>query len=127
LPNATHDLVDGFVQGTTSGGKFRSAEIAVVRSGDHGVTWSKKAVTVTPLDLSFPGASDPDTGAPIRSGGLPDFAVDSSSGRMYVVWEDDTGQPGIDEILFSQSSDGGRSWSTPVKINQTPTNIAAGD
>jgi hypothetical protein len=64
---------------------------------------------------------------PIRSGGLPSFAVDSVSGRMYAVWEDDTGQPGIDEILFSQSTDGGLSWSGPVKINKTPTDIPAGD
>ncbi len=127
LPNLTHDLVDGFIQGKTSGGQPRSEEIAVIRSSDHGVTWSKKAVTVAPLDLSFPGPFDPDNGVPIRSGGLPDFTVDPASGRMYAVWEDDTGQPGIDEILFSQSTDGGLSWSAPVKINRTPTDIAPGD
>jgi hypothetical protein len=127
LPNATHDLVDGFAQGATQGGKFRSASVAVIRSTDHGVTWSKKAIIVAPLDLTFPGPFDPDTGEPIRSGGLPDFTVDSASGRLYAVWEDDTGQPGIDEILFSQSSDGGFSWSAPVKINKTPTNIPAGN
>jgi hypothetical protein len=127
LPNATHDLVDGFVEGATQGNKFRSETISVIRSSDHGVTWSKKAIVVAPLDISFPGAFDPDNGLPIRSGGLPDFTVDPASGRMYVAWEDDAGQPGIDEILFSQSSDGGLTWSAPVKINKTPTNIPAVD
>jgi hypothetical protein len=126
LPNVSHDLVNGFVEAATQGGRFRSAEVAVIRSTDHGATWSKKAITVAPLDLSFPGPHDPDNNLPIRSGGLPDFAVDAASGRLYAVWEDDIGQPGIDEILFSQSSDGGFNWSTPVKINKTPTNIPAG-
>lgn len=127
LPNLTHDLVDGFVQGFTQGGKFRSESVAVIRSSDHGATWSKKAIDIAPLDLSFPGPHDPDNGHPIRSGGLPDFAVDPASGNLYAVWEDDAGQPGIDEILFSQSSDGGFTWSAPVKINKTPTNLSAGN
>ena len=127
LPNVTHDLVDGLVEGATQGNKFRSEQVEVIRSTDQGVTWSKKAITVAPLDISFPGPHDPDTGYPIRSGGLPDFTVDPASGKLYAVWEDDAGQPGIDEILFSQSSDGGFNWSAPVKINKTPTNIPAGN
>ena len=127
LPNATHDLVDVFGEGATQGGKSRSADIAAIRSTDHGVTWSKKASVVAPLDLSFGGPYDPDNNRPIRSGGLPDATVDPVSGRLYVVWEDDTTQPGIDEIRFSQSSDGGITWSDPVKINKTPTNIAPGN
>jgi hypothetical protein len=127
LPNQTHDLVDGFVQGNQQGGKLRSETVSVIRSTDQGVTWSKKATTIAPLDITYPGPFDPDNGNPIRSGGLPDFAVDSNSGTMYAVWEDDVPTAGIDAIQFSQSTDGGRSWSTPVKINQTPTNIPAPD
>jgi hypothetical protein len=127
LPNTTHDLVDGFIQASQQGGKLRSATVSVVRSADQGVTWSKKATTVASLDLTYPGPFDPDNGNPIRSGGLPDFAVDPNSGTMYAVWEDDAPTAGIDAIQFSQSTDGGRSWSTPVKINQTPTTIALPD
>jgi hypothetical protein len=127
LPNLTHDLVDGFVQGAQQGGKLRSESVSVLRSTDQGATWSKKAITIAPLDINFPGPFDPDNGQPIRSGGLPSFAVDPVSGRMYAVWEDDAGQPGVDEILFSQSSDGGFTWTPPVKINKTPTDIPAGD
>jgi hypothetical protein len=127
LPNVSHDLVDGFVEGAQQGNKLRSETVSVIRSSDQGATWSKKAITIAPLDISFPGPSDPDNGVPIRSGGLPSFAVDPASGRMYAAWEDDAGQPGIDEILFSQSTDGGFSWSAPIKINKTPTNIPAGD
>jgi hypothetical protein len=34
---------------------------------------------------------------------------------------------GIDSIFFAQSTDGGFNWSPPIKVNQTPTNIPAGD
>ena len=37
------------------------------------------------------------------------------------------GPDGIDKIYFSQSADGGLTWSAPVKINKTPTNIPALD
>jgi hypothetical protein len=38
---------------------------------------------------------------------------------MYVVWQDGrfTGRAAI---ALSRSTDGGRSWSTPIKVNQTP-------
>jgi hypothetical protein len=45
---------------------------------------------------------------------------------VYAVWEDDS-LTGIDAIMFSQSTDGGFTWSSPVKINETPTTIPPGD
>jgi hypothetical protein len=53
--------------------------------------------------------------------------VNRSTGALYAVWEDDTTMPGIDEIRFSQSTDGGSTWSAPIKINQTPTSIPPAD
>ena len=122
LPNVTHDLVDGFVLFADHNSKIRGVEVAVVRSSDHGSTWSKKPIIVAPLDRAFPGPVDPDNGRPIRGGELPDFAVDPHNGNVYAVWDDDL-LTGIDAITFSQSTDGGFTWSTPVKINQTPTSI----
>jgi hypothetical protein len=128
LPDGT--LVDGLIVFSIhkqSSTQLRGASVAVIRSGDRGETWSKKPFIVAPLDTTFPGPTDPDTGHPIRSGGLPDFAVDSANGNLYAVWEDDRPTAGVDAIQFSQSTDGGLSWSTPIKINQTPTNIPSGD
>jgi hypothetical protein len=118
------DLVDGLVVF-----HFKPTlrlEVAVIRSSDKGVSWSKHATTVAPLDTSFPGAHDPDNGNPIRSGGLPDFATGPNN-TLYAVWEDDHPTAGVDAIQFSQSTDGGLTWSDPIKINKTPTNIPAGD
>jgi hypothetical protein len=128
LPDGT--LVDGLVvfsDHKQSSTQLRGASVAVILSTDGGETWSKKPIIVASLDVTFFGADDPDTGHPIRSGGLPDFTVDPASGKLYVVWEDDRPTQGVDAIQFSQSTDGGLTWSTPIKINQTPTNIPAGD
>ena len=53
--------------------------------------------------------------------------MDPANGNLYAVWEDDVPTPGIDAIQYSQPTDGGLTWSTPIKINQTPTNIPAGN
>ena len=125
LPDRT--LVDGFILFANHKSKIRGASVAIVRSSDLGVTWSKKPIIIAPLDVSFPGPFDPDhPDMLIRAGDLPDFAVDRTSGKLYAAWDDDSGY-GIDTIFFSESSDGGLTWSAPVKINKTPTNIPSGD
>jgi hypothetical protein len=129
LPNG--DLVDGFLESTLKPKPqtftTKSADIAVIRSSDKGVHWGNIPSVIASLDLSYLGPFDPDTGNPIRSGELPDFAADSTSGTMYAVWEDDAPVAGIDAIQFSQSTDGGVTWSAPVKINRTPSSVPLGD
>jgi hypothetical protein len=133
-PNGT--LVDGFYLFKTNqqmGGNF----IAVIRSTDKGVTWSKKAIIVSPDNAI--GETDPEpihcrpfiTGNPlctiVRSDGvIEDLAVDNSAGphrgRIYVTWQDHLDNPnGDDLIMLSHSDDGGLTWSAPVKVNQTPS------
>ncbi len=68
------------------------------------------------------------TGAcPIRGGDfIPDVAVDSANGKLYAVWMDarfsffQTGAFRWDSIAYSQSSDGGRTWSPAIQVNATP-------
>jgi hypothetical protein len=97
---------------------------SLMRSTDKGLTWSR--VINISTDQSVP-VLDPDTGAPVRAGeGLPDVAVDPHSGTLYVVWSDSRFSGGVrDDVAFSKSTDGGRTWSTPIKVNETPVPVAA--
>jgi len=46
-------------------------------------------------------------------------AIDRASGALYAVWQD-ASFSGVDEIAFSMSTDNGKSWSMPIRVNQTP-------
>ena len=120
LPNGDLlDVFDEFFVHDNSNDQ-RGESISVIRSTDKGVTWDSRS-TVIAASLER-GAFDPDTGRPIRAeGGIPDIAVDRTSRKIYAVWQD-TRFSGVDEVALSMSSDGGVTWSVPIKLNQTPRN-----
>lgn len=126
-PNGT--LVDVFTNANGSGSQKPQADqnvLGVMRSTDHGATWS--AITTGPA-IETIGVTDPDTGAPVRSGEpLTSVTVDPNNGNLYAVWADGRFSGfAHDDVAFSMSTDGGLTWSDPIKVNQTPTNIPAGD
>jgi hypothetical protein len=100
--------------------------VAFMRSTDHGLTWSAPTI-VSPLESI--ADIDPNTGQSLRTGNiLPEVAVDRNNGNLYVVWEDARFSGGThNDIAFSMSTNEGASWSAPIKINQTPTNIPLAD
>jgi hypothetical protein len=102
-------------------------EVALIRSTDKGATWSSNATLVSKLGQV--GVRDPETGQAVRTGNIiPDVAVDRRSGALYLVWQDARFSGGAhDAIAFSKSTDGGQTWSAPVQINQTPTDIPSGN
>jgi hypothetical protein len=123
LPSGT--LVDGLVtygSAAWKGGKCASE--SVLTSTDGGATWTTKPTIISPLTCTYFGAHDPDTGAPVRSGGLLDIATDGNT--LYAVWEDGTtAEPTTGHILFSQSTDGGSTWSAPTVISKSPAGVDA--
>jgi hypothetical protein len=147
LPNG--NLVDGFnyITGSNGQGIGMGDNAAVIFSGDQGTTWSSSATIIAnmgdrgvrdPEPVACPGDNTPSTPCLlVRTGDIaPDFAVDysntSTNGYMYAVWQthrsatvEQLGStfPVDDTILLSRSSDGGHHWSTPIKVNQTPSDV----
>lgn len=125
--------------------------VALKRSEDKGIRWKPsgqpiRAARMLPRTLFTPfpfvGVYHPDaTGEAtlagenaVRSGGdvIPEVAVDPNGGNLYVVWQDARFSAAgefrdpvrlVDEIAFTMSTDGGATWSPPIKVNQTPTGI----
>ena len=104
--------------------------LQLMRSTDKGLTWSAPIPAVTTQTIMRADGSgntltvDPDTGQFVYDTTDPSFAVDSRSGNLYAVWEDGRfSNAQYNDIAFSMSSDGGFTWSAPLRINQTPLNV----
>jgi hypothetical protein len=106
-------------------GDTRGTFISAIRSTDHGTSWTQKGVTISRFPRGI--VRDPDDGAAHRTGDInPEAAVDPNIGAIYVVWQDSSFGP-RSSIALSRSTDGGLTWSTPIKVNATPTNIPLGN
>src|SRR6516225_7972341 len=133
LPDGT--LVDAFMelpQPPFNNGHPPNSTLDILRSKNGGKDWSPPIVGPP---VGVPDIRDPDTILPfLRAGQLgPEVATDPNSGNLYAVWPDISffgSLPGfpfpfdISGIAFSMSSDGGFTWSKPIIVNQTPTNLA---
>ena len=131
LPDGTLVDIFDFLQG--SGSNFPGYDIKVQRSTNHGATWS------TPIDVAPERAVrvfDPDNGRSVRGGGgLPDIAVDLNPaspgyGNLYAVWGDSFGSGKTSKmrhstVVFTESTDGGRTWSPLSRIDQSPGTVQA--
>ena len=90
------------------------------RSMDGGATWdTARAILEQPGGWSF------DIAGLTRADGLPVTGVDTSDGphrgTVYVNWADlrnSGGEPGDVDVFLSRSSDGGHSWSEPLRVNR---------
>lgn len=109
--------------------------LSYIRSDNRGSTWTKPSLVASELPMSLfrpdsvidtepvPCPNAAKTGAcPVRVGDIiPEVAVNRSNGSLYAVWMDARFSGFThDTIAFSQSLDGGRSWSPPIQVNQTP-------
>jgi ELWxxDGT repeat protein len=128
LPDGT--LLDAFTEGKFTNN--HQASLTLLRSTDHGLTWSApiSALVQQPLvdpQDNPPNATviDPDTGHPVEAHPMfPSIAVDQRSGNLYAVWIDARfSNFQYNSIAFSMSTDGGFTWSTPSQVNQTPNSV----
>jgi hypothetical protein len=134
------DFFADIVNASRRRGGIGPVKLSYIRSDNRGATWTKPTRVDdmipmsliredTPIDVEPVACPDPtDQGAcPIRAGDLlPEVAVDAANGNLYAVWMDARFDGGLflvdhDNIAFTQSTDGGATWSAPIKVNKTPT------
>ncbi|HZQ62925.1 MAG TPA: sialidase family protein [Casimicrobiaceae bacterium] len=122
LPDGT--LIDFLTQFDTDAANNTTARFATIRSTDHGLTWSAPAFIASSLAV---GVTDPDTGMPVRDAANLASISAGRNGHLAIVWQDSRFSGGArDAIAFSQSADGGATWSPPVRINAAPAVPAFG-
>ena len=113
LPNGDLVMLFNLIR-NVGNNQNRGFTAAVMRSTNKGDTWSAPIA----IDrMITDGVRDPADGHAVRTGDLiPQIAVDNASGALYVVWQDDrfTGQ---EQIAFSRSTNGGRTWSATRRIS----------
>jgi hypothetical protein len=116
-------LVDVFLQidNFKNSHGARGFNVAVMRSTDHGASWSKPVFVSKLVDRTV---RTPGDGLALRTGDIaPDIAIDRSSGAVYVVWQD--AASGTAAIQLSKSTDGGRTWSAAQRVSDSPAGVAA--
>ena len=106
------------IRGAKNEHDTRGFNIAAIRSADNGATWSKREIIISDFRRGI--VTDPDDEAAHRTGDInPEAIVDPTPGASYAVWQDNRFGP-QSSIAFSESRDGGLTWSTPIRVNQTP-------
>ncbi|GHG39390.1 hypothetical protein GCM10012320_00020 [Sinomonas cellulolyticus] len=108
------DLILG--SGPNGTDQLHGYNVAYSKSTDGGATWTAPQVVAK---LASVGVTDPSTGTAVRTGDIiPEPAIDPATGQLYVVWQDSRFNGGhYDEVAISTSSDGGGTWSAPVRAN----------
>jgi hypothetical protein len=89
----------------------------VKRSIDGGATWPGEPIVAAATRQAVPVTPD---GSPVRSSSY-DVAVDRDTGDLYVIWEHlftDLSTP--IQVALSASTDGGNTWSAPIRVDKTP-------
>ena len=136
LPDTGGTLINFFSEflafkNSDHGPKFDS-NLVLVRSPDKGETWLPHGQPSRIAKMFGLGIFDPDTGASVRSAAhiapFFDVAVDRVTGALYAVWQDARFSDFVhDSIAFTMSTDGGLTWSAPIRVNRTPTNVPPGN
>lgn len=90
--------------------------IVYTRSTDGGKTFTPSRSIVRVGPPYFGGA----TGVPgiVRVMGFPQVALDARRNILYVTWSDF--RNGDVDVFLARSTDGGRTWGAPVRVNDDP-------
>jgi hypothetical protein len=85
--------------------------LAVSLDGGQSFGVRYQVAGVNPIPSPLPGAS-------FRNNSFPTLVVDQANGNLYVAWNDYS--YGDADIFFVRSTDGGQTWSSPIRVNDDP-------
>jgi hypothetical protein len=127
LPDGT--VVNLFTEIHFASAQPDGATLRVIRSTDRGATWS---APITVAEMLTVGAEDPESGIPVRSGGILGSIAVAPGGDLWLTWQDSrfSGVPccvtpqnppaPVDSIVLARSTDGGLTWGAPVLVPADP-------
>lgn len=121
--DANGDLYVAFASVDTS--LFSGQEsLFITRSRDDGVTFSAFTKIVSGVGV-IPSCCLPNT--TFRDGITESFAASPTfAGHLYLAYEDWDFANGQMDVKFVQSTDGGSTWSSPVRVNDNAESAGAG-
>ncbi|QEC54591.1 choice-of-anchor D domain-containing protein [Flavisolibacter ginsenosidimutans] len=103
-------------------------QIKVRKSTDQGITFGATVVVASGLiggtngDLGLTGIRQgTSTPSGFRSSEFPHAAVNPVSGNLYVIYDNKGAGADKADVFLSQSTDGGATWSAPLKVNDDAT------
>jgi len=114
LPRDDNGAAEGFAGAVAPDGTLYAVwsqdnNIMLTSSRDGGKTFSRaRAIVHTAPTIFAIETLD-------RANGFPQIAIDPKSNRLYVAWSDY--RNGDLDIFSSSSADGGRTWTSPTRVN----------
>jgi hypothetical protein len=122
LPRDDNGAAEGFAGAVGPDGKLyaiwsQDDDIFLTTSRDGGKTFSRARPVIHTAPIMF--AID----TLDRANGFPQIAIDPQSRRLYVTWSDY--RNGDLDVFCSTSTDGGKRWSEPVRVNNDPIHNGA--
>ena len=122
LPRDDNGAAEGFAGAVGPDGRVYAVwsqgdDIMLTSSRDGGKTFSRARSVIHTAPIMF--AVD----TLERANGFPQIAIDPKSRRLYVTWTDY--RNGDLDVFCSTSTDGGKKWSAPVRVNNDPVHDGA--
>ncbi len=122
LPRDDNGAAEGFAGTVGPDGRLyaiwsENDDILLTTSRDGGKTFSRARPIIHTAPIMFA------VQALERANGFPQISIDPKSHRLYITWSDY--RNGDLDVFCSTSTDGGKKWSAPVRVNNDPVHDGA--
>src|SRR5439155_970657 len=100
-------------------GIYTGTGIFVAKSTNHGVSFGNPVLVAPVAEIGF-GAGTLAGGFRVNS--FPRLDVNPSNGDVCVLYASNPPGPDPADVFFTRSTDGGATWSSPLRVNDDPGN-----